>query len=222
LETVQHSNFDDIPDSFFELTVNDVKKLYYEMKQDVEAMNNQPLRTSELRMAEEQQKRQTVVTQYKQAILRVQLPERFVLQGTFLPEEKVEDVKRFVRSHLKDPTLDFHLFCTPPKRVLDPASDLIEAGCVPQALVHFGTDVSESRYLKEELYEKVSTAAAAASSVVKLRGGDHSAEQMSTDDATASGSGSTSGQQPRVPTNFMKSKAGASEAKVPKWFKTGK
>jgi tether containing UBX domain for GLUT4 len=161
----------EIPDSFFELTVNDVKKLYYEMKRDVELMNNKPLLTSELRDADEQQQRRTVLAQYKQVILRIQFPERYVLQGTFLPEETIGDVKKFIREHLKEPELEFHLFSTPPKHVLGDEINLIEAKCVPQAIIHFGTgsDDTKIRHLKDELYDRVSTAAAAAISVTKLR-----------------------------------------------------
>lgn len=143
----------------------------------------------------------------------------------------------FVRKFLVIPDLHFHLcksklalplslwsipfvsilVLTPPKKILEVTETLIEANCVPSALLHFWCDLELDDYLKPELYEKLSTGAGAARVLVTDK------TEVYADEAGASGSNQSI--KPIVPTNFLpSSKATSSSATgaVPKWFKKGK
>lgn len=104
---------------------------------------------------------------------------------------------------------------TPPKTVLEKEITLIEAHCVPSALLHFGCNNFEPRdVLKPEFYEKLSSGTGASRVLMS-----QSDEQSN--DGTGS-SGETS-KKSEIPKNFLPSKAASTSAAMPKWFKsTGK
>lgn len=109
MESCQTSNMSDLPDSFFELTVNDVKKLLRELQKEKTGIDEAPLMTAKLRELDESKKVLNILGQYKKTVIRVQFPDRLVLQGTFTPVETIGDVMAFVRGYLKDEKLEFHL-----------------------------------------------------------------------------------------------------------------
>uniref|UniRef100_A0A4W5JSH4 UBX domain-containing protein n=1 Tax=Hucho hucho TaxID=62062 RepID=A0A4W5JSH4_9TELE len=91
---------------------------------------------------------------FVQVVLRVQFPDRRVLQGFFRPLETVAALRHFVKSHLQDPQLPFYLFIAPPKTILeDPTATLFQAGLFPAALVYFGSDVKTESYLERHLLD---------------------------------------------------------------------
>lgn len=49
---------------------------------------------------------------------------------------------------------------TPPKQIISKELRLFEANCVPSAVLHFGSEDKRTNYLKEELFQKVSSAKA--------------------------------------------------------------
>lgn len=109
LETSKLIICDDLPDSFFDLNVNDLKGLIRELRSESMGTSDQPLLTAQMRELEENKKQLNRLNRYKKSIIRIQFPNRYVLQGTFTPLETIETVMNFVRSFILMPDLDFHL-----------------------------------------------------------------------------------------------------------------
>ncbi|PNJ87321.1 ASPSCR1 isoform 4, partial [Pongo abelii] len=105
----------ELPDEFFELTVDDVRRRLAQLKSERKRLEEAPLMTKAFREAQIKEK----LERYPKVALRVLFPDRYVLQGFFRPSETVGDLRDFVRSHLGNPELSFYLFITPPKTVLD-------------------------------------------------------------------------------------------------------
>ncbi|KAM6164689.1 tether containing UBX domain for GLUT4 [Rhynchocyon petersi] len=140
----------ELPDEFFEVTVDDVRRRLAQLKSERMRLEEAPLVTRSYRetRAKEQMER------YPKVVLRVIFPDRYILQGFFRPSETVGDLRDFVRSHLENPALDFYLFIAPPKTVLgDDTLTLFQASLFPAALVHFGTEEPADLYLEPRLLE---------------------------------------------------------------------
>lgn len=103
------ANLNDLPDSFFDLNVNDLKLLLKGLRTETQGTVEQPLMTSKLRQMEDDQKQLAMLNRYKTVIIRIQFPNRYVLQGTFTPYETIDKVIEFVRSYLANPQIDFYL-----------------------------------------------------------------------------------------------------------------
>lgn len=99
----------DLPDSFFDLSVQDIKLIIKDLRTQAQGTVDQPMLTAKLREMEEEQNQLTKLNRYKTVIIRVQFPNRYVLQGTFTPYETVEKVMDFVRSYLMNANIKFHL-----------------------------------------------------------------------------------------------------------------
>ncbi|XP_022611304.1 tether containing UBX domain for GLUT4 [Seriola dumerili] len=152
LDSMSHQSEEhgDLPDEFFEITMDDVRKRFAQLKSERKLMEEAPLMTKSLREAQMKEK----MDRYPKVVLRVQFPDRHILQGFFRPLETVGAVRHFVRSHLEDPQLSFYLFITPPKTILDdPSATLFQADLFPGALVYFGSDVKTAFYIKRELLQ---------------------------------------------------------------------
>ena len=108
LESLQTSLVD-LPDSFFDLTENEVRKLYQELKVQADVNENRPLMTTEMRKLEENKKILNQLSLYKSCAIRVQMPNRFVIQSKFSTVEKIADIFELVRQFLVDPGMKFHL-----------------------------------------------------------------------------------------------------------------
>ncbi|XP_059236658.1 tether containing UBX domain for GLUT4 isoform X3 [Mustela nigripes] len=127
----------ELPDEFFEVTVDDVRRRLAQLRSERKRLEEAPLVTKAFREAQRREK----LERYPKVVLRVLFPDRYILQGFFRPSETVGDLRAFVRSHLGDPELPFYLFITPPKTVLDdPTLTLFQADLFPAALVHFGAE----------------------------------------------------------------------------------
>ncbi|XP_072098424.1 tether containing UBX domain for GLUT4 isoform X1 [Mobula birostris] len=147
-------DFEELPDEFFQVTVDDVRKRFAQLKSERQFYEEAPLLTKSMR--ESQMKEKT--ERYPKVVLRVQFPDRHVLQGFFRPLETVGALMEFVKMHLKDPDISFYLFKTPPKELLsDPAVTLFQANLFPAALVHFGSEVRMDCYLCEEFVKAPSS-----------------------------------------------------------------
>lgn len=109
METAQAVPSEDLPDDFFELTIDDAKKILRDVRRTHQGMENAPLLTSNLRNLEESKKQLRQLNKYKRSIIRVLFPDRNVLQGTFLPTDTIEDVHGFVKEFLNDQMMDFYL-----------------------------------------------------------------------------------------------------------------
>lgn len=99
----------DLPDSFFDLTEADVRKLYRDMKTQCDEIENRPLMTAALRKLEENKLILNQLSLYKTCAIRLQLPNRLVIQTKFSTVNTVGIVKDFVRQFLVDPNMEFHL-----------------------------------------------------------------------------------------------------------------
>lgn len=80
LDTMQTSSAD-LPDSFFELTESEVGKLYRDLQRQSEHNENRPMMTSAMRKLEENKKILNQLTIYKSTAIRIQFPNRYVIQS---------------------------------------------------------------------------------------------------------------------------------------------
>ncbi|CAN0213886.1 unnamed protein product [Lampetra fluviatilis] len=141
---------DELPDEFFEVTVDDVRRRMEQLKRERIKMEEAPLTTQALRESQELEK----MKRYPQVVIRVQFPDRNILQGVFRPNEPVCALVELVRSCLEEPAPPFYLYTAPPKRVLDaPTQTLFKANLFPTSLVHFGCTVKRDHYLKLAILE---------------------------------------------------------------------
>uniref|UniRef100_A0A2K5ZAD2 ASPSCR1 tether for SLC2A4, UBX domain containing n=1 Tax=Mandrillus leucophaeus TaxID=9568 RepID=A0A2K5ZAD2_MANLE len=177
----------ELPDEFFELTVDDVRRRLAQLKSERKRLEEAPLVTKAFREAQIKEK----LERYPKVALRVLFPDRYVLQGFFRPSETVGDLRDFVRSHLGNPELSFYLckffllspllpprgwgpqcflthrcllssVITPPKTVLDDHTrTLFQANLFPAALVHFGAKEPAGVYLEPGLLEHAISPSAA-------------------------------------------------------------
>lgn len=108
-DAAKAANLSDLPDSFFDLNVRDLKLLIKDLRTQAEGSVDQPLMTAKLREMEDEQKQLSLLNRYKAVIIRIQFPNRYVLQGAFTPYETIETVIEFVRSFLANPDIDFYL-----------------------------------------------------------------------------------------------------------------
>ncbi|XP_014720044.3 tether containing UBX domain for GLUT4 isoform X2 [Equus asinus] len=148
----------ELPDEFFEVTVDDVRRRLAQLKSERKRLEEAPLVTKAFREAQMKEK----LERYPKVVLRVLFPDRYILQGFFRPSETVGDLRDFVRSHLGNPELPFHLFIAPPKTILDDHTmTLFQANLFPAALVHFGAEVPTGLYLEPRLLEHTISPSAA-------------------------------------------------------------
>ncbi|KAG5891262.1 hypothetical protein JTB14_019669 [Gonioctena quinquepunctata] len=169
LESAQAIPSEDLPDDFFELTIDDARKILRDVKK--QRNTDVPLMTYTLRKLEESKKQLRQLNRYKKAIIRVQFPDRAVLQGTFQPTETIADVVEFVRGFLEERICKFYVYSTPPKCVLEESKRLIELGFVPGAMIHFGADFQDkpSSFLRKELRDKFTSNSVASLAATKVR-----------------------------------------------------
>ncbi|XP_072168357.1 tether containing UBX domain for GLUT4-like [Diadema setosum] len=238
---------DDVPDEFFDVTVNDIQSMLSSLRHQ-SSETERDLETRAMRERREEQK----MSQYEKVVVRVHFPERVILQGFFRPHETVEAVKEFVRSNLADKKQQFYLFITPPKTVLkDTSQTLFKAKLFPAALVYFGTQDTRDYNLHEEILCNLdsplqaesavakqmntgalrassasqsssgsSTSGAATSSAASSSSFSEGASGSSTSQGTPGPVSATSSQQKRQASPSSGSAVGST--KVPKWFKMGK
>lgn len=203
-ETFEHE-MEDLPDEFYDLTVEEVRKLYSDLEQHRISLENMPLLTASKRDDIEKQQSKINLNSYKNVVVRIQFPDHIILQGIFSPSNRIEDVINFIKEHLECPDKPFHLFTTPFKEKLDPNLTLSDARFVPCVHMHFKWHEGDSsqRYLKEDVYLKKTSSDAAGILASKYR----APSRRNLDDG--SDGSYTSKTAPST------SKSG----KVPKWFK---
>ncbi|XP_071107777.1 tether containing UBX domain for GLUT4-like [Haliotis cracherodii] len=203
----------DLPDDFFDVTDADVRKMMVDLQKNVDSQADAPLMTQAMRQARLEER----YSKYKKVVIRVQFPDKLVLQGMFRPRETVFAVQKFVKEHLQDKTTPFYLYTTPPKCVLkDRSSTLIEAHLVPATRIYFGCEVAKDHHLSEAVRAEISTRAQAEQLAFKSL---PSIESSSSETAGPESAASTS----RTESSKAGSSSGAqSGGKAPKWLKLGK
>ncbi|XP_071430103.1 tether containing UBX domain for GLUT4 [Pithys albifrons albifrons] len=149
---------EELPDDFFEVTVDDVRKRLAQLQSERKRLEEAPLMTKALRESQLKEK----LERYPKVVLRVHFPDRHVLQGFFHPSETVGILRDFVRSHLADSELPFYLFVAPPRIILnDESLTLFEAKLFPTAVIHFGSEECRACYLKSDLLSSAVSPSAA-------------------------------------------------------------
>ncbi|XP_072947378.1 tether containing UBX domain for GLUT4 [Epargyreus clarus] len=193
----------DLPDDFYELTIEEVRKIYHELQQKRIELENTPLITADKREELQLQTSQQKMNMYKNVVVRIQFPDNIILQGVFTPTNTIEDVTNFVKEYLQHPEEPFRIFTTPLKESLDPQTTLLAARFVPCVHMHFKwlNDNSNRQYLKDEVYSKKTSSDAASILASKYR----APSRRRLDDGNTS----------QKPNSGNKSKP----SKVPKWFK---
>ncbi|XP_015275846.1 PREDICTED: tether containing UBX domain for GLUT4 isoform X2 [Gekko japonicus] len=146
------SGLQELPDEFFEVTVDDVRKRLAQLRSERKHLEEAPLMTQAQRDAQVKEK----LERYPKVVLRVYFPDRHILQGFFHPNETIGALRCFVRSHLADPEMSFYLFIAPPRSILsDDSLTLFQANLFPAAVVHFGSEKCSDHYLRLDLMESV-------------------------------------------------------------------
>lgn len=156
---------EDLPDSFFDLTVEDAKVLLRDSKKHMNAIEDSPLLTVSQRQLESDKKTLNQLRKYQRAIIRIQFPDQLVLQGLFGPLETVLSIQDFVRGYLENPDTEFTLYTTPPKKNLNPNFRLIDEDLVPSSLIYY----SGPSLLKSELKQKLTDPLVATKEATKTR-----------------------------------------------------
>ena len=147
----------ELPDEFFELSSEEIKRMQTERSEEVD-------RSSQLRtraMREKDEKNPTRI--YRFTLLRVKFPDGYILQGTFNAREKASCLFKFVREQLQSDWLPFILSEPGGGSLTQEESCFEELGLVPAAILHFNWDPvvladieasgssMQSSYLKSEL-----------------------------------------------------------------------
>lgn len=143
----------DLPDSFYDLTAEDLRALRKNAAQEAE--EERTLMTREMR----EKRARAKCKVFTRCQIRVRFPDMIELQRVFLPNAKVGAIFRIVRESLADPTTEFSLYTTPPKRMLDNQEvTLAKRGLVPATIVYIkfaDPNVVNTKYLREDLEAKI-------------------------------------------------------------------
>lgn len=201
---------EDLPDEFFEINENDIKRMMVDLQKKVEA--DQPLLTRSMI----QERLESKYAKYQQVVVRVQFPDKVVLQGLFRPKETVFALHKFVRGHLEDKSLKFYLYTAPPKQVLkDQTLTLIQAKLAPASVVYFGSETTKDHYLSEAVMKEIGP---------KSKAEDIVENCLSKDDtSTSTGTDSNPGPSKPKPSKPASNASGdPKKPGVPKWFTVGK
>jgi tether containing UBX domain for GLUT4 len=127
---------EELNDEFFDVTVQDLRYMLNDLKQ--RQTEDTPLMTKQMREMEQDRK----AMKYTQIVVRIAFSNsRLVLQGLFRPKERVSNLYDFVRQfiHSTDAQdLDFYLFTSPPKLILNQMkTTLFESKLCPASLIYF-------------------------------------------------------------------------------------
>lgn len=155
-----------VDDSFFDLTVDEVRRLYKDRIEEVKRLEEgEQLVTKGYKEAQKEAQKLQTLQQFHKSVIRIQFPDKLVLQVVFLSGQTIAEVKAFIQQFLGDPNDSFDLFVTPPKTILSSDMNLLDAGCVPSALLYFTSSVQRDRYLKSDLDQSLSNQAGARQAV---------------------------------------------------------
>lgn len=230
--------YQDLGDDFFELSIDEVKSMYKEMKQEVKRLTDgNMLMTKEMREAEKEGEKLSLLSRYKTCILRIQFPSRHVVQGVFLPDTTISEVIEWLAPLLFSSSTPCELYTAPPRTVLSPSATLLDLGLFPASLVHFSSlvTVNNPQYLNDESLSNLSNTSgankaasdarrSAARSVqgsrqLGLQGSIPVHQELQSIPESRPGKRSFPSENPSG--GLQAGKTGQS-GKVPKWFKTGK
>jgi len=239
------AQYQDLDDNFFDLSLDEVKSLYKELKQDVKQLNEGTmLMTKEMKEAEKEGEKLSLLSRYKTGILRIQFPSRHVVQGKFPPQTTIAEVITWLSPLLASPSTPCELYTAPPRTTLPTTSTLLDLCLFPAALVHFSSLVTLAgsvQHLSDEALTSLSNATGAntvASQTRRegVRGGSGARQvglqgELPVKRDLHSIPESRPGKRSLEITDPSSQGAGGSQqggsgggqpGKVPRWFKTGK
>ena len=98
---------EELPDSFFDLDLQDAKTLLRDAKRRREQLEEAPLLTEAQRQLDQNKHILDRLVKYRRAVIRIQFPDQFVLQGLFEPLETIKAIKDFIKSYLENPDCEF-------------------------------------------------------------------------------------------------------------------
>lgn len=154
---------DQLPDSFFEVTVDDIRVMLRDLKNERNQADSAPLMTRAMREVREEAE----MYKYDRVVVRIKFPDRLILQAFFRPMEKVSVVEAFVKSHLEDSNIQFYLYTTPPRKVIDKQnSTLFENKLYPASVIHFGSQEKREHFLARRYVDNPSTVLDAEKAVI--------------------------------------------------------
>ncbi|XP_023327268.1 tether containing UBX domain for GLUT4 [Eurytemora carolleeae] len=208
----------------------DIKILYRDLKLAVKNSDERGmLLTKKMREAHEEGVKLAVLGRYKTGVLRVQFPDRLVVQGTFGPSSTIDDVMNWLRPLLSNPDTPFELYTAPPRTVLEAKSTILDLNLYPAALVYYSRiqEEKESReqaYIKEEFIQSLSNIQGANKAASQFRRGGERKQtglkgNLKADVKPETIPESRPGKRSGGETPPCSSQGGT---KLPKWFKTGK
>ena len=145
------AHISEVSDDFFDLTIQDAKILLRDARKMQKELDSDGklLMTQQMRQAQKEGEKLALLNKYKRSVIRVQLPDRHVVQGFYHPGAKLNEVIENLQRHLKlKPEDQYELFITPPKQVLDPNENLLDLGLVPAALVYLSVPTTSSTVSK--------------------------------------------------------------------------
>uniref|UniRef100_A0A8D0L7P0 UBX domain protein 6 n=1 Tax=Sphenodon punctatus TaxID=8508 RepID=A0A8D0L7P0_SPHPU len=126
----------ELPNDFFNLTAEELKR---EQRLRTEAVEKASmLRTKAMREKEEQREKR----KYNYTLLRVRLPDGYILQGTFYAREPLPMLFKFVREALQNDWLPFELLAPGGHKLTQENLAFNECGMVPSALLTFAWDAA--------------------------------------------------------------------------------
>ncbi|CAF3432372.1 unnamed protein product [Rotaria socialis] len=130
------SQTEELPDSFFELTPDDLRSIINTLRQ--QGTEDNALETRSMR----ERNQSLRVSSYEYIAIRLVIHSNVVLQGLFHPEEPILHLMEFARTNLTCPQLeqnDFYLYTSPPRVVLSDVKKPLSAyDLVPAAFVYIG------------------------------------------------------------------------------------
>ena len=203
----------EIEDAFFQPSMSEVMARQADLTQELTHLINAPLSTQTYKKNQDTSKRD----RYEKTVIRVVLPSRLVLQGVFGSGEPVRSLVSYIRSCFIDPTIKFHLFTAPPKKVIKNGRVTFkEASLAPACHVYLALDEeAEGLLLREELLEQVSTQLEADVKSARERG---FLSQLTAANSIQDTPGSVAISQSSKTKRGKTSRANKGQGK-PKWFK---
>lgn len=145
-------------DAFYELKAREFKLIAANIGSKTKQICDPPLVTAKQREIANDKFKQDQLKKYRNTIIRIQFPDRIVLQGIFNSTELVQDVYDFVKTYLAE-DFNYTLYLSPPKIVPNRSNSLYDEHLVPKSILYFGLiDVGQETppraYLKTEFLSK--------------------------------------------------------------------
>ena len=211
-------DIEDVPESFFDVTMEDVRTMARLRQAELQRLGDQPMLTEDMRQ------RQAAKASGGLTRIRVIFPDRDVLQATFGANEAVGRLYELVRAHTAFPACEFTLFTTPPKSVLPErgVNSFVQLKLCPAVNVYYsskapGTEFlsQRARAMKADANTVLSSQRSNVSHVSTSAGGSFDANAMETEPSSASIP------KPTFSQSRSSRVATTDPDKVPKWFTSG-